>query len=155
VDEHGQTLADLGEAGVVGGRIAGAVAEEGPQRAAVGATPGDAALRADTLEVADQEHAEVDARWYTGAADVRGVVGRAEVFDEGVEVSFVEDLVEARVKGIGGRCGEVLEGDDDVQGFGNAMAQHGWFPPGSWFQELVHHPLLFILETIGTFSTGC
>ena len=37
-------------------------AEELPQRKAVAATPGDAPLRADAFEVADQQHAKIDAR---------------------------------------------------------------------------------------------
>ena len=48
------------------------------QRAAVTATPGDAALRGDALEVADQDHAEVGARRNRGPALLIGVVRAAE-----------------------------------------------------------------------------
>ena len=53
-------------------------AQELRQRAAVAAPPGDAPLRVDPLEVADQQHAEVDARRDRFAADPGGVVRLAQ-----------------------------------------------------------------------------
>jgi hypothetical protein len=58
VDHLGQTLADLGQAGVLGSRLGGQVAQEVAPRAAIATAPGDAALPVEALEVAAEEHAE-------------------------------------------------------------------------------------------------
>ena len=75
VDAVGQTLADLGQAGVVGRRLVRRQAQEGLRGAAVGTTPGDGPLRGEALEVAEKEHAEVDAGRHARPAEALGVVG--------------------------------------------------------------------------------
>ena len=65
-----QAVADLRQAGMVGRGFGERDAEELPQRKAVAATPGDAPLRADALEVADQQHPKIDARRNSRTADV-------------------------------------------------------------------------------------
>src|SRR5262249_19757746 len=114
VDVQGQALADLGEAGVVRGRLGQRDAEEGAQRQAVGAAPGDAALGVEALEVADQQHTEVDAGRDRVAALAVGVGGRAGILDVSVEARFCEEGIELVIEDMAGRGGEVRGSDPEV-----------------------------------------
>ena len=131
VDALGQALTDLGQAGVVGRSLVLQEAEEGLHRAAIGTTPGDGPLRVEALEVADEEHAEVDAGRHTRSAEAVGVVGAAQILNERLEARLVQQRIEARVKRIRRRRGQILEGDDQIRWRRKTSAQHGFSPPVS------------------------
>lgn len=107
VDYLRQTLANLGQARVVRGRLVEGDGEEGPQGEAVGAPPGDAPLGVDPLEVADEQHPEVRARRERRAAHLVGVVGPAQSLDELVELGLGQEGVEAVVERMAGGLRQV------------------------------------------------
>src|SRR6185436_6182784 len=84
-------------------------------------------LGVEALEVADEEHAEVDARRDGVAADVGGVVLLAEVLGEAVEAVVVEELVELVIEDMAGGLRQVGSGDPKFGlVFGGAAAHtHG------------------------------
>src|SRR5204862_7444158 len=88
-------------------------AEEGPEREAVTAPPGDGTLRVQGLEVADEEHAEVGARRDRLPADAVGVVPPAEVLDMPVEVGVGEQAVELLVEDVAGGLRQLGRGDPE------------------------------------------
>ncbi len=59
-----------------------------PATTGIGATPGDAALRIDPLEVAHQQQPEILPRLQRGPAVIFVVELDAERFDEWVEAAF-------------------------------------------------------------------
>src|SRR5262249_46965348 len=91
--------------------------------AAVGAAPGDAALGVEALEVADEEHAEVDAGGNAGAADAVGVVGAAEILHEGVKAGLAEEGGQVRIEGEAGGDGQVGGRDPQVGLLGLASTE--------------------------------
>ena len=99
------------QAGVVGRLLMHRHAQKLGQRATVVTPPGDAALRADSLEVADENHAKVDARRNRLAAHLGGVVGSTERFQPAVEAGFGQQRVQLFVKWVAGRFGQ-LRGRD-------------------------------------------
>ena len=64
----------------------------------IGATPGDAALAVQTLEVTDQQHPEVNPRRNPRPAKPLGVVRPEQIFDELVEPRLGQQPVELLVK---------------------------------------------------------
>ena len=83
---------------VIRGSLGERVAQEGPQGQAVRTTPRDAAFGVDALEIADQQHAEVDPRRNARPTDGVVVELRAEPLGEVVEPSLGEELVELAVE---------------------------------------------------------
>ena len=55
------------------------------------------------LEIADEEHAEVDAGWDGLSADSVGVVRLAEFFDMSVEAGLSKETIELVVEDVTGR----------------------------------------------------
>src|SRR5581483_12313035 len=113
-------------------------AEEGPRRPAIAAPPGDGPLGVEALEVADEEHAEVDARGDGVSAFTVGIVGLAKVLGVAVEAGFGEQGVELVVEGVAGGLGQVGGDSPEVRlplgrpmahAHGEALARHyglGW-----------------------------
>jgi hypothetical protein len=83
---------------MVGRQFAQRDAQKFSQAEAVGTPPGDAPLRAEALEVAHQQHPEVDARRNAGPPQGVVIVRLAQPFDELVEACFSQQLVELAVK---------------------------------------------------------
>src|SRR5215475_6225488 len=96
-------LADLGQAGVVRRHLGQRDAEEGTQGEAVGATPGNGPLGVESLEVTDEEHAEIGAWWDGLSTDAVGVVRLTEVLDVGVEAGPGEEGIELVIEDVAGR----------------------------------------------------
>ena len=69
-----------------------------PQGQRIGDPPVDAALRAQTLEVAHHQHAKVDPGRDARPAARIGVVGGAQLLDKVVEAMRCQDLIELFVK---------------------------------------------------------
>ncbi len=78
------------------------------------ASPGDASLGVEILEVADKEHAEVDARRDRIPAHAVGVIGLAEAFDMAVEATLSQQGVEFIVEDMAGGLGQVGGSDPEV-----------------------------------------
>ena len=83
---------------MVGRQFAQRDAQKFSQAEAVGTPPGDAPLRAEALEVAHQQHPEVDARRNAGPAHGVVIVRLTEPFHELVEAGFTQQLVELAIK---------------------------------------------------------
>jgi hypothetical protein len=96
---------------MVGRLFAERDAQEFSQAEAVGTPPGDAPLRAEALEVAHQQHPEVDARRNTGPAQRVMIVRLTEPFDELVEAGFSQQLVELAVKDMPFRTRQLVHRD--------------------------------------------
>ena len=79
--------------------------EEGPQREAVGATPGNGPLGVESLEVTDEEHAEIGARWDGLSTDAVGVVRLTETLDVGIEAGLGEEGIELVIEDVARREG--------------------------------------------------
>ena len=78
---------------MIGHRFVQRDVEERAQRKRIGATSGAAAFGVDAFEIADQVHAEIHAGSNPGAAALL-IVGRAEVFNEGIEPGGLEQFVD-------------------------------------------------------------
>ena len=76
--------------------------QELPQRQRITAPPGDSPLRPDPLEVADQQHAEVDARRNARPAPLR-VVRLAQLLDPLVEAPCGQQFIELHVESMSRR----------------------------------------------------
>src|SRR5579883_3333887 len=152
VDLQGQPLPDDGQAGVVRRRLGQGHAEEGPQRQAIAAPPGDGPLRVEALEVADEEHAEVGAGRDGLAADTVGVVWLAEGLDEVVEAGLGEEAVELVVE-------DVARGARQVGGRDPQVRLSLFRPPAHRHGESLAQKSETCPPTITrlskTFSTGC
>ena len=98
---------------MVGRLFAQRDAEEFSQAEAVGTPPGDAPLRAEALEVAHQQHPEVDARRNTGPTQRVVIVRLTKPFDETVEAGFTQQLVELAVKDMAFRPRQVVHRDPE------------------------------------------
>src|SRR5262249_29495543 len=98
-------LADLGQAGVVRRRLGQRDAEEGPQGEAVGATPGNGPLGVESLEVTDEEHAEIGARGDGLSTDAVGGVRRTETLGVGIEAGLGEEGIELVLEDVARRAG--------------------------------------------------
>ncbi len=108
-------IAGVGQGGVVGRRFVQRHAQEVPQAQAVGASPGDAALAVDVLEVTDQEHTKVDARRdrRLAALLLRGVILLATPLDPIVELGFGQKLVELSIERMARRLGQTLHRNEE------------------------------------------
>ena len=84
-------------------RLIEAEAEKAAERQRVGRTPRDAALRVDTLEVADQQQTEIRAGRQTGSAPRRRIERRTLRFDELVEPVRIEDLIQSLIERMAAR----------------------------------------------------
>src|SRR5882672_11334917 len=101
-------------------------AEELRQRTAVAATPGDAALRADALEVAHEDHAKVDARRNRWPTELGGVIRLAAFFDPAIKVGFGQHLVQFLIERMPRRFRQLGGGDPKPLLFTFAFTQrHG------------------------------
>jgi len=95
---------------MVGHSLAQLEPEELPQRQAVGAAPLEAALAVDTLEVADQMHAEIAPRRQRRRAYGDSVVGLAERLDEGVKPCLAQHRLQAIVEHMPRRLRQLVPG---------------------------------------------
>ena len=98
VDLLRQALADARQARVIRRGLAQGVAQKPPQGERVGDPPGDAPLRAQALEVADQEHAEIDPRRDARPAQRLRVIRCAPGFHKPVKPMGRQQLIQLRVK---------------------------------------------------------
>ena len=98
MDRKWQAVADAGQARMVRRVLRKRDAQKLSQAEAVGTPPGDTPLRAEALEVAHQQHPEVDARRNAGPPHRFVVVRLTEPFDELVEAGCSQQLIELAVK---------------------------------------------------------
>ena len=110
-----QPRARLAQPGMVGHRLGRAQPQELAQRQAVGATPFQAALAVDPLEVADQMHPEVAARRQRRPAPLAGVVGRALLLGEAVEPGLDQHRLQAIVEGVPRRARQLRPADHQIR----------------------------------------
>ena len=102
--EHGrvrlqrQTITDAGQARMVGRVLHERDAEKLTQRKAVGTAPRDAALRADALVIADQQHAKVNSRRNGWPAEMSVIVRLAHFLDRAIEVRLRQQPAEFPVE---------------------------------------------------------
>jgi hypothetical protein len=83
-------------------------------RERVPGAPGDAALRIDALEVADQQQPKVHAGRQARAPHGLGVKRAARPFNELVELLLVEQGVQASIKWMRGRRRQIGGGDPEI-----------------------------------------
>ena len=93
-----QAPPDAAQGRVIRHGFGGAELEKFAQRKGIATAPADAAFRVDTLEVADQKHAEIPARRDGPAAEFFGIEGSAQLFEEGVKCLLVQELLQPLVK---------------------------------------------------------
>src|SRR5574340_52258 len=98
MDFQRQPVADARQAGMVGRLLDQRDAQECPQGKTVAATPSDAALRADTLEVTHQQHAKVNARRNRRPTQVAMVVRPALPLDPSIKPRLGEKLVQLSIE---------------------------------------------------------
>lgn len=77
----------------------------------IGGAPRDAAFGIDSLEIADEEDAQVDARGWAGPPHFLGAELLAGSFGEFAEAFDVEQFIEPRVEWMSGRGRHLLVGD--------------------------------------------
>src|SRR5277367_6524761 len=89
-------------------------AQECPQRQTVRAAPGDAALAVEPFEVADEQHAEVDARRQARltAFLFAFVEDGTASLDPAVEVGLSQQRVELLIEGVACRRCELVRRDE-------------------------------------------
>jgi hypothetical protein len=109
-----QPIAGVGQRRVIGGRFVEGKAQELPQAEAVGAAPGDASLAADSLKIADQEHAEVNAggNRRLPALLLGGVVPSTTAFDPAVKFRLGQQRVESLIEGVPRRLRQPIGCDE-------------------------------------------
>ena len=83
---------------MIRGSLAPIAAQKAAQGQRIGHPPGDASLRAQALEVADQEHAEIDPGRDARPAQGRRVMGGALLFHEPVKPMVRQQLIQLRVE---------------------------------------------------------
>src|SRR5436190_2340605 len=98
-------------------------AEELCQRAAIAAPPGDAALGGDAFEVADEDHAKVNARRDRWPTELGGIVWLATLFDPLVELGLRQELIEFLVEGMPRRLRQLRRGNPKPLLFSFAFPQ--------------------------------
>jgi hypothetical protein len=150
MDRKGEPLADLRQAGMVRAALLGFQAQEIPQRQTVAATPGNATLGVDALEVTHEEHPKVPTRRDRRTASL-GIVALAEGLDESVEVSLHQELLQPLVEWVACRFRQVPSSDPELllPFFRSASQCHTAAPFPSTKSNWGHHNLS------RTFSTGC
>jgi len=114
VDFERNPHTDAGQARMIGSAVVETEAEETGQRATVSTPPGDAALRVDPFEVADEQHAKVNAGRNPGASGFGGVVRLAGLFNPAIEVTLVEQFVELVVEDVPRNIGERVGFDPEL-----------------------------------------
>jgi len=82
--------------------------EKVPQGQTVATAPGNPTLRVDPLEVAHQQHAEVDPRWYRRTPLRLGVVRRTLRLGESIERRLRQQRVQPRVEGMPRERGKLV-----------------------------------------------
>lgn len=107
VDLHGQALPPDAEAGMVRRRFMKGNAQERPQGEPVLTIPGDGPIRGEPLQVADEQHPEIDSG-RNGGSSLAGKAWGAEVFCPGVEAILGEKIVEPGVKGMPLALGKLM-----------------------------------------------
>src|SRR5262249_3847835 len=106
----------------------------------------------EALEVADQEHAEVDARGDGLPADALDIIGLTEGLDMGIEAGLGEQGVELVVEGVAWGAGE-FGGRHPTVGLLMALATahaHGEAPQAACLLGCPNIP-----DLSSGFSTGC
>jgi hypothetical protein len=88
--------------GMTGAALVESNSRKGADPERIGGPPGDATLRMDAREIADQEGAEADARGEAGPSHLPGVELPGGGFGELGEFFGFEQFVEAGVEGVGG-----------------------------------------------------
>ncbi len=107
---RGQTIADTGQTGVVGRLLRQRNAQKLPQGKAVGASPRDAALRADALVIADQQHAKGNARRNGRPAEMGVIVRLTHLLDRAIKVRLRQQPVEFPVENVSCRFRQACGG---------------------------------------------
>lgn len=121
IDRFGQALADDRHGGVDRRGFGQTYTQKGAQSQAVGAPPGDATLAFQTLEVAHQHHAKIDAGRDAGPSAFPVIRG-AELLDELVKARLSQHLVELGVEGMPGAADDLRGGNEHLLLLGNAFA---------------------------------
>ena len=98
---------------MVGRLFAQRGAQKFSQAEAVGTPPGDAPLRAEALEVAHQQHPEIDARRNSRPAHGVVIVRLTKPFDQLVEVGFSQQFVELAIKDVPFRPRQIVHRDPE------------------------------------------
>ena len=97
-------------------------AQKSPQGQTVGTAPGNAALTVQALEVANQQHPEIDS-WRNAGPATFLVIGGAELFDELIKTGGGQNLIEFRVEGMARAGGDVRGGDEEFDLLGFAFTK--------------------------------
>jgi hypothetical protein len=85
---------------MVGRRLVNRQAKEVADSQRVGSPPRDSPLRAQTLEVPEQEDAEVPPRRQAWPTDSGRIEALARAFDEGIEAMALEEPIQALMEGM-------------------------------------------------------
>lgn len=88
---------------VVGRRLVEPEPQEIAQRQRIRRAPGDAALRVNALEIANQQQPEIDARWQARPTHLR-IKSGALGFREVIEDVFAQQLIQAPIKRVTRGC---------------------------------------------------
>src|SRR5580658_3569885 len=118
-----QTLMHARHARMVGRLFVGGDAQERGERSAIAATPGDATLRRDAFEVADENHAKVDAGWNRRPPDLGSIERLAAFFDPAVELGLGQNVVQFLIKGMPRRFRQLGGSDPQPLLFAFAFSQ--------------------------------
>lgn len=93
-----QAIADVGERRVIRRVFPQRDPQELSQRERIAAPPGNAPLRADPLEVADQQHAKVHARRHRRPALPLRIIRLAQCLDVPIKAALAQERVELVIK---------------------------------------------------------
>jgi hypothetical protein len=93
-----QTIADASLRRMIGRIVRERDAEKLSQRERIAAPPGNAPLRADPLEVADQQHAKVHARRHRRPALPLRIIRLAQCLDMPIKAALAQERVELVTK---------------------------------------------------------
>jgi len=115
-----------------------------------------APLRADAFEIADQQHAKVDARRNRRAADVVMVIRPADLLDRAVEVGFSQQPIELAIKHVPFRLRQAGGGHPHLLLFVASLSQRH----RRCLLRFYDGPTIFLFRNFFnsrslTFSTGC
>jgi hypothetical protein len=99
---------------MVWGMIGQLEAKELTNRQAVSASPGDAALGLDPLEITLQEHTKLNARLNIRTSTDLAVIKLAKLLNPAIEARFFKQLIEFRVEHVPIRTGQIHKGNKQV-----------------------------------------
>ena len=110
-----EPLVGLADRRVVGRLICRPQSEKLSQRPAVGASPRDAAMGGQALEVPHEGHPKEDTRRNRGTPHNSRVKRGAQSLDKGIEVVFGQEPIQRRVERVTGRPRQVRGRHEDLQ----------------------------------------